>query len=164
MGKRILHWTYVGSQDTRIGIRVATGEGDFFAARGLAGLRATNGQLNASRVKLCTAFSHGKLECNDFRAKQVVAWSKGARNSDRRWGTRLWDVLALLSQEGKHLTKFCLVPGSARLVALLRNLEPLGTARVVGCAGTLALGHVVHNRTGVVWPLRIDKYASSACH
>ena len=62
-------------------------------------------------------------------------------------------VLALLWPKGERLTDFCLIPGAARLVALLCNLEPLGTTRVVGRARTLALGHVEHERTHVVWPL-----------
>jgi hypothetical protein len=79
----------LGTQDTGIGIRVATWEGDFLAARGLTGLRATDGQLSAGCVKLCTAFGHGELERNEFGTEQVVACSKGTGDSDRRWGPGL---------------------------------------------------------------------------
>ena len=74
--------TYVGCQDARIRVFVATRKSDLFTARGFAGLRTTDGQLDAAGVKLCAALGHAQLERNDFRAEQIVAWREGAGDGD----------------------------------------------------------------------------------
>lgn len=85
---RIEHWTYV-HQDAGVGVGVGTWQGDLVTAGGLTCLRAADGQLDAGGIKLCSTRGHGILERDDFRAKEVVAWSKVAGDSDRRWGPRL---------------------------------------------------------------------------
>lgn len=52
-----------------------------------------------------------------------------------------------------------MIPRVTRFESQLGDLEPLGTRGIERRAGTATLGHVMHNRSDVVWPLGI---ASSA--
>ena len=153
--ERIADSTHVWIVDTRISVGVTTREGAFIAARGRTSLRATDRQLYASRVELRTALAHGILKRYELSAKQVIAWSKVTRDGDCRWGPRLWNIGEYWFGKGdKGLTDICLVPGCVtRLETQLRNFEPLGIGGIVACAGTIAQGHVVHDRTRIVGPL-----------